>query len=55
MNGLGDRAAAPVDGTLDDWVQIADGNLSTVYRLKLRDGRIVVAKVAATAANEPRC
>jgi len=52
VNWLGDRAAALVDGTLDDWVRIADGNLSTVYRLKLRDGRIMVVKVAATAANE---
>ena len=52
MTTLGDRAAALVDGTLSDWVQIAHGNLSAVYRMTLCDGRTMVVKSAATVGQE---
>ncbi len=55
MTTLGDRAAALVGGTLSDWVQIADGNLSAVYRMTLCDGRTMVVKSAATVGQEAAC
>ena len=52
MTALGDRAAALVGATLSNWVQMAGGDLSAVYRMTLHDGRTMVVKSSPGAVLE---